>query len=192
MSKLPNGWRGIEAATLLTTPFLQVTRELVATPTRPDGVDWTVVQRKQAAVVAPRDRDGRYILVRQERIAVRGELWEFPAGQIDGDFSMEACLETAERELAEEAGCRVGGELIALGAFWPSAGFTNERSHLFLATDVEPTGIGVQPDEAEAILEVGNFSPDQLRQMIRSGEICDANTLCLFARLVASDLLEVS
>lgn len=190
MSAVQNGWEALEVSTLLETPYLRVMKELVATPTRPDGVDWTVVRRKQAAVVAPREFDGRYILIRQERISIRGELWEFPAGQIDGEITAATCRETAERELAEEAGCRFAGELIPLGAFWPSAGFTDERSHLFLATDVEPTGTGIQPDAAEAILEVGHFTPDELKQMIRDGEICDANTLCLFARLVAADLLE--
>ena len=180
-----SGWHEIDRELLAETPFLSVVRENVATPSRPAGIHWIVVHRKQAAVVAPRTPDGRYLLVRQERVAVRRELWEFPAGQVDGEVTTESILETAHRELGEEAGCRVTGEIIPLGAFYPSAGFTDEQSHLFLATDVVPRDEGHAHDEGEAILECRAFTADELRARIASGEICDANTLCLFARLAA-------
>lgn len=178
-------WSELSREVLAKTSFLRVLREQVATPSRPGGVTWVVVRRPQAAVVAPRTADGRYILVRQERVPVRRVLWEFPAGQIDGEVTPESILATAHRELGEEAGCRVTGELIALGAFFPSAGFTDEQSHLFLATEVEPRDEGHDHDEHEAIVDCRAFTLDELRAMIASGEICDANTLCLFARLAA-------
>jgi ADP-ribose pyrophosphatase len=178
-------WRELSREVLTETPFMTVSREHVATPSRPDGVTWTVVRRKQAAVVAPRTADGRYLLVRQERVAVRRVLWEFPAGQVDGEVTPQSILETAHRELGEEAGCRVTGELIPLGAFYPSAGFTDEESHLFLATRVEPREEGHRHDEHEAIVECRAFTAGELRAMIASGGICDANTLCLFARMAA-------
>ena len=180
-----SGWRELSREVLAETPFLRVVREHVATPSRPQGIEWTVVRRKSAAVVAPRTPDGGYILVRQERVSVRRELWEFPAGQVDGEATPESILETAHRELGEEAGCRVEGEMIPLGAFYSSAGFTDEESHLFLATDVVPRDEGHDHDEHEAIVECRAFRVDEFRAMIASGEICDANTLCLFARLVA-------
>jgi len=179
-----SGWRELDTKVLTETPYLRVVQEHVATPSRPQGVEWTVVRRKQAAVVAPRTVDGRYILVRQERVAVRKELWEFPAGQIDGVVTPETILETAHRELGEEAGYRVSGELIALGVFYPSVGFTDELGHLFLATEVVPRDGGHAHDEAEAIVDCRAFTVVELREAIASGEICDANTLCLFARLV--------
>lgn len=180
-----SGWRELSRTALTETPYMSVVRSHVATPSRPEGIEWTVVHRKQAAVVAPRTPDGRFLLVRQERVAVRRELWEFPAGQVDGAATPEAILETAHRELGEEAGCRVGGALIVLGSFYSSAGFTDEQSHLFLATDVVPRDEGHAHDEAEAILECRAFTAGELRAWIASGEICDANTLCLFARLAS-------
>lgn len=178
-------WREISREVLTETPFMTVSREHVATPSRPYGVTWIVVRRPQAAVVAPRTPDGRYILVRQERVSVRRELWEFPAGQIDGAVTPESIVATAHRELGEEAGCRVTGELIPLGAFFPSAGFTDEQSYLFLATEVMPRDEGHDHDEHEAIVDCRAFRLEELRAMIACGEICDANTLCLFARLAA-------
>lgn len=185
----PADWRTLETAILCDTPHLQVFRERVATPSRPDGVEWMVARRRQAAVVAPRTAAGKYLLVRQERVAVRCVLWEFPAGQVDGAVSEETIRATALRELGEEAGVTCRGELVSLGGFYSSAGFTDEQAHLFLATEVSPRAEGTDPDEHEAILEVGEFSADDLRRMIAAGEVRDANTLALFARLTARDLL---
>lgn len=180
-----SGWREISRETLVDSPYLQVYREIVATPSRPEGTDWMVVRRKQAAVVAPRTPEGNFLLVRQERVPVRLEMWEFPAGQVDGEATPAAIRETAHRELGEEAGCRVTGELIPLGSYFSSVGFTDEQAHLFLATGVVPRDEGHAHDEHEAIVECRAFPPGELREWIATGKICDANTLSLFARLAA-------
>lgn len=183
------GWKVLASEEGFRSPYLQVLKEHVATPARPHGVHWTVVRRAAAAVVAPRTGDGKYVLIKQERVAVQRAMWEFPAGQIDGDISEESIRETALRELGEETGMECRGELIALGHFFSSPGFTDERGHLFLATGVEPREGGASHDEQEAILEVGLFTLEELRGMIASGEISDANTQVTYARLHARGLL---
>ena len=183
------GWKVLASEEGYRSPYLQVMREHVATPARPDGVHWTVVRRSVAAVVAPRTTDGRYVLIKQERVAVQRALWEFPAGQIDGAVSEESIRETALRELGEETGMESRGELIPLGYFFSSPGFTDECSHLFLATGVEPRAAGASHDEQESILEVGIFTLEELREMIASGQIIDANTQVTYARLQARGLL---
>lgn len=180
-----SGWGILQSETLCDTPHLRLNREFVATPSRPAGISWLVVHRRAAAVVAPRTPDGAYLLIRQERVAVRRELWEFPAGQIDGEVNERTIRETALRELGEETGMECGGELTPLGYFFSSPGFTGECAHLFLAADVGPRTEGPDHDEHEAILEVGTFSPEQLKELIAGGEIVDANTLAVFARLQA-------
>lgn len=178
-------WHDIQSDLCVDTPYLRVSREIVATPTRPDGVDWMVVRRKQAVVVAPQTANGGFFLVRQERVPIRTELWEFPAGQIDGANSPAAIHDTVHRELAEETGCRTPDPLISLGNYWPSAGFTDEYCHLFLATGVHQFDSDHRPDHAEMILECREFSPQDLWAMIADGTICDANTLATVARMVA-------
>lgn len=182
-------WHLLESEPLCETPYLSVSRERIATPSRPHGVSWMVVRRPTAAVVAPRTAGGKFLLIRQERVAVRRTLWEFPAGQVDGRVTDAAIRETALRELGEEAGVDCRGELVPLGRFYSSPGFTDECCHLFLATDVVPRAAGTQPDEHEAILEIRTFAPDELRHLVASGEIVDANTLSLCARLQARGLL---
>jgi 8-oxo-dGTP pyrophosphatase MutT (NUDIX family) len=124
-------------------------------------------------------------------VPIRATIWEFPAGQIDDLEEPDRVRATGLREMREEAGYELapGGEVIALGHFFPSAGFTDEHSHLLLARPVVPAADGAQPDAAESITECRAFSPEELRAAIASGEVRDANTLAAFARLVAMGLI---
>lgn len=186
------GWQTLGRAQKFANPFVEVYDTETRTPSRPEGAHWTVVHRKGACVVAPVTRDGKYLLVRQERIPIRTAIWEFPAGQIDGKCQHDehAIRETALRELREESGHELApdGELIPLGYFFPSPGFTDEHSYLFLARPVVPGLHGPELDENEAIVECSAFSRDELRAMIAQNEIRDANTLSTLARLNSLDL----
>lgn len=186
---MSDAWRVLQSRIFCDTPYLTLAQELITTPSRPDGVRWMVAHRPAAVVVAPRTPDGRFLLIRQERAAIRQITWEFPAGQIDGEVSEAAIRETALRELGEETGMRCDGELISLGFFYSSVGFTDEHCHLFLATDVVPRPEGVDHDENEAILETRAFSKDELQAMLASCEIFDANSLAVYSRLVLRQLL---
>ena len=171
---------------------LTVVSELVRTPTRSEGKEWTTVHRKQAVVIAAMTADQQFVLIRQERIPIRSIIWEMPAGQIDEENPSSAEIEkTALRELEEETGYRLsaGGELIPLGSFFASPGFTDEEEYLFLARPVELTG---KRDEGEAITDCRLASIDEIRRMIAKGEIRDANTLACFARLTAKGLVSFS
>jgi len=187
------GWETLRDDLQYANPFLQVHLVKVRTPTRPAGAPWTVVHRKAAAVIAPMTPDGRLLLIRQERIPIRAAIWEFPAGQIDtpGHPDDAAIRATACRELREEAGYEPGpgGELIAMGCFFSSPGFTDEHGYLFLARGVVPSAGGPMQDENESINEVRAFTPADLRRMIAENEIRDANTLSTFARMCALGLI---
>ncbi len=185
------GWSVLAGEMQFANPYVEVHRATVTSPTRPEPFTWTVVHRKGAVVVAPMTADGRFILVRQERVPIRATIWEFPAGQIDDTSDPDAIRATGLRELTEEAGYELapGGELISLGHYFPSCGFTDEHSHLVLARPVVPAAGGAKPDAAESITECRAFSTDEFRAMIASGEIRDANTLSAFARMVAMGLV---
>jgi 8-oxo-dGTP pyrophosphatase MutT (NUDIX family) len=181
------GWSTLGDDILFANPYLEVHGVKVTSPTRDKAFTWTVTHRKGAVVIVPETADGKFLLVRQERVPIQATIWEFPAGQIDEHEREDAIRATALRELEEEAGHQLaaGGDLLKLGMFFPSAGFTDEHSHLLLARPVAPAPGGSKPDTAEAITECRAFSPDELKAMIASGEIRDANTLAAFARLVA-------
>lgn len=95
---------------------------------------WEVVFHAAAVVVLVlREAAGQteVLLVSQERPAVSQKTWELPAGLIDDGETPEAA---ARRELAEEVG--LGGTLTQLAEVFSSPGFTDEKIHLFIATDV--------------------------------------------------------
>jgi ADP-ribose pyrophosphatase len=188
-----DGWETISAELKYGNPYLQVFAAQVKTPTRPQGCTWTIVHRKAAVVIAPMTTDGEFVLVRQERVPIHATIWEFPAGQIDGstEHDAQSVRDTGLRELHEEAGYELapGGEFISLGHFFPSCGFTDEHSHMFLARPVVPMPRGNKPDESEAITECRAFAREQIRAMIASGEICDANTLAAYARMCAMGIV---
>ena len=186
------GWNVVADDTAFANRYLEVHAVKVTSPTRSEPFTWTVTHRKGAVVIAPRTEDGRFLLVRQERVPILATIWEFPAGQIDEHEEEDAVRATGLRELEEEAGYHLapGGELHSMGHFFPSAGFTDEHSHLLLASPVVAAPNGAKPDAAEAITECRAFTVAELKGMIASGEIRDANTLAAFARLVALGHLE--
>lgn len=191
------GWETVSRELCYDGRYAKVFHDVVRTPSRPEGVMWTVVRRKYAVAVAPRTVDGKWLLVHQERIAVRRAIWEFPAGQIEpetesdenGDPSAHQTLihGTVWRELREETGWTEGPQsrLESLGFYYSSPGFTDENCHLFFADRVVQHAEGSLPDENEQIVECRAFSTEELVGMIATGEIRDANTLACFARLTA-------
>lgn len=185
------GWDLVNDETLFANPYLEVHKVTVTSPTRSTPFTWTVAHRKGAVVIAARTPEGKFLMVRQERIPIRATIWEFPAGQIDNSEEIDAIKATGLRELHEEAGYELapGGEVSSLGFFFPSAGFTDEHSHLLLAQPVAPAPGGAKPDSGEAITECRAFSVEELHTMIASGEIRDANTLAAFARMVAMGVI---
>jgi ADP-ribose pyrophosphatase len=186
-------WEIVSSKTCFEDKNLAVVLEEIRSPARRAPRSWTVVRRKRAVIVAPMTADGKLILIRQERIPVRAAIWEVPAGQIDDDSEAEAdgIAAVALRELREETGFELaeGGDLIPLGDYFTSPGFTDERGYFFLARPVRESVTGHSHDESESILDCRAFSPEELSGMIASNEIRDANTLAICARLVSYGLL---
>ena len=142
--------------------------------------DREIVEHPSAVAIVPIDADGKIVLVRQLREAVRGELVELPAGKRDEG---EDPLTTGKRELREECGL-TGGEWTLLTEFWTTPGFCRERMHVFLAEGVEEGE--AEPDEDE-VVEIERWSVEEVESRI--GEIEDAKTLVgllLYLRRVAS------
>lgn len=119
------------------------------------------------------DPKGRIILIRQYRYPVAEFTYELPAGKLSKGENPLHCV---VRELEEEAGVRAK-KVTRLVSYWPTAAFSDEVIHLFMATDLYDTQ--VNPDEDE-FLEIVRFSPKKVDQMIRSGKIRDSKTLIAF------------
>jgi ADP-ribose pyrophosphatase len=185
-------WQVLSSEELCRTPHLTVRRETIASALRPHGRPWLVVERKPAVVIVPRTPEGEFVLVRQERPAVRELLHEFPAGQIDLEASEAEEETTARRELREETGFICPGPLFRLGSFFSSPGFTNERETIFLAEGVvvaDEVPLGDPAGCDEAIAGLAFLSPESLTRWVAEGRIRDANSLVAFALLKAREIL---
>jgi ADP-ribose pyrophosphatase len=189
-----DGWKTISSDHHFTNDHLEVVTDTVQTPTRSEPRSWTIVHRKAAVIIAPMTRDGKLLLIRQERVPIRAAIWEMPAGQIDNhEDDDEENRKVALRELREETGYELAadGELIALGHYFASPGFTDEYGYLFLARPVERSAGGDAQDGTESILDCHAFTVAEIRRMIADNEIRDANTLGICARLAARGFLSL-
>jgi len=143
----------------------------------PNGVekDSVIVHPKGAVAILPVTETG-YLLLRQYRYAVGQYIWEAPAGTLEDG---EAPIETARRELIEEAGV-AAGTLIPKGFIYTTPGFTDEKIWLFEARDLSPSHAFEK--DADEVIEVMNVSRDKTDAMVADGTICDAKTICLLHR----------
>ena len=194
-------WEIISSERHFANAHLDVVTDLVRTPSRSEPHTWTVVHRKAAVVIAPMTRDGKIILLRQERVPIHEAIWEMPSGQIDSGagvadhgLAQETMEQVALRELREEAGYELAkdGELVSLGHYFSSPGFTDERGYFFLARPVQRCKEGPARDEGESILDCREFTVEEIRRMIAENEIRDANTLGICATLAARGLLSLA
>ena len=195
------GWETVSSERHFANAHLEVVTDHVQTPSRSQPRTWTIVHRKAAVIIAPMTRDGKIVLIRQERIPIRQSIWEMPSGQIDSvaggadlRYPSETIEQIALRELSEEAGYELAkdGELIALGHYFSSPGFTDERGYFFLARPVQRCKEPRARDEAESILDCREFTVEEIRRMIAENEIRDANTLGICATLSARGLLSLA
>ncbi|MCX7978287.1 MAG: NUDIX hydrolase [Bdellovibrionaceae bacterium] len=122
-----------------------------------------------AALVIPVLKDGRLVMERQYRHALKEVFLEFPAGKIDhGETSEEA----AQRELMEGTGYR-GAEFRFLTRIYPVIGYSNEFIDLYVATGLEFLGQNLDKDED---LTVEIFEFEKLLPWVREGKIADVKT----------------
>jgi ADP-ribose pyrophosphatase len=121
-------------------------------------------------MVVPVDDEGKLLLVRQYRYPNDRCSLEFPGGAITGEGG---ALESAARELTEEAGV-TAGKLIPLGGFNPWNGVTSEICSVFLALDLRPCDSPHDPAE-ECITE--RHAVEAFDRLAAQGEIWDGQTL---------------
>jgi ADP-ribose pyrophosphatase len=117
----------------------------------------------------PGGGDPQVLLIRQYRYAAEGYVYEVPAGRLDPGETPEEC---AARELKEETGCGAG-YIEHLYSFYTTPGFTDEKIHAFMASDLTR---GESSLEADEFVETISLPLSRALDMIREGKIVDAKT----------------
>lgn len=132
-----------------------------------------------AGIVAITD-ENKVLLVRQYRKAVEKVLWEIPAGKLEQGESPKDC---AIRELKEETGYSANN-IKLIHKFYTSAGFSNQKIYVYLATDLEKGECNLDEDE---FLELHEVDIKDVYEMIDKNDIEDAKTS--IGLLLAKELL---
>lgn len=144
----------------------------------PDGStgELELIRHSGAAAVVPvlgepGDPDPRIVLLRQFRYAAGGDIYEIPAGRPDREG--EPWERVAARELEEETGY-VAGELRRMSMVYTTPGFTDERIHIFVATDLSRGASNLDKDE---FVQVVTLPLSRVLEAIRDGRIIDAKSV---------------
>lgn len=137
----------------------------------PSGLtqDLVWVDHPGAVGIAAVEEDGRLVLVRQYRHAVKQQLLEIPAGRLEPG---EDRLQAAIRELEEETGLRAA-EWRLLQDILPAPGFASERLSIYLARGLSPAGPQAAACDADEELSLERHAPGDLL----AGLTTDAKTL---------------
>ncbi len=130
-----------------------------------------VIRHPGAAAIVPIDADGTVLLLSQYRHAVGGRIWEIPAGTLDPGETPEVC---ARRELVEETGFSAD-TWQKLGEITPVPGYSDERIHLYLATDLDTAEQSLDENE---ILDVHRLPFSEALDRVHTGRIQDAKSIC--------------
>ncbi|MGH2382957.1 MAG: NUDIX hydrolase [Candidatus Limnocylindria bacterium] len=138
---------------------------------RDDGHRTTreIVEHPGAVAILAWDGE-RLAMVRQWRHATNELLLEIPAGTLEPD---EPPMETARRELAEEAGL-AAVTWVEGPRFFTAPGFCDELMHLYLATDLADAA---GESDADEVLEASWITLADAIAAIDDGRIRDAKTI---------------
>lgn len=168
-------WQTCSSQDCYDNPWIRVSHHEVITPAGSPGI-YGVVHFKNVAVgVLPLDNEGNTWLVKQHRYPLDADSWEIPEG---GCPEGESPLQTAHRELEEEAGLRAARmtELLTLHL---SNSVTDERAVVYVAEDLT---LGQMRHEDSEDIEVRKLPLTEAIAMALDGRITDAISVAALLR----------
>ncbi|MEK9726801.1 MAG: NUDIX hydrolase [Candidatus Margulisiibacteriota bacterium] len=143
----------------------------VDTVVGPNGITKReIIDHAPAVTILPFHSKSEIFLVHQFRKAIDQVLIEAPAGCIEYDENPELA---AHRELKEETGFSAAN-MIKVAEMYMAPGFCNEYMSIFLATQLT---VGKTNFDHDEVMELKQYSLDQLEVMIKNHQIIDAKTI---------------
>jgi ADP-ribose pyrophosphatase len=164
-------------------PFMHVYREEVIRPTGIQKPYWVLDRGGDFSIIIPIFPDDTTILVGQYRVPTRTYLWEFSMGMVEGATP----LKTAKQELCEETGYRAK-KWQKIGKFYLAPGFSGQKSHVFIATELSE---GESQPEEDEFIDVKRVSLTAVKKMIRVGKIIDGPTIIAFHLLEQQKMISL-
>jgi ADP-ribose pyrophosphatase len=170
------GYRLVDSNELARAGFLSLCEEEFETSAGERCIRWTVEHPGVvAAVPVVHQPEGpSALLVCQFRPALRRMVLEIPAGKLDvpGEDPDAAIV----RELAEEIRHRPG-RLVKLAEVFNAPDFSNQRTHLYLAVDLEPCEPPGMLEHEEEDMTVQPVPLAEVADLVAAGRLTDARTI---------------
>ena len=145
-----------------------------------EGIVWERAYLPNGVIVFPITSDGKIVLIKEKRPHENPPVRIKPVSGIleldKGDPE-----ENAQREMQEEIGLRAG----KMELLWTmkSTGTVNNEQYFFIARDLIPSKLP-NPDGEDVIMELIEFSPQELLQVLMKDEIkWSMSTLGIFRLL---------
>lgn len=156
------------------SPWVTLVTHTITMPAHPQPRDFHSLKLADYVGVLAVTEDGRIPLVRQYRPALDRYTLELPSGLRE---TGESPLDTARRELVEETGFNITGELLPLGCMAPDTGRLENKLWGFYATSVAQIADFIPEAEVELVL----LDRAQFKDSILRGEFDHALHLALVA-----------
>ncbi|MET1159925.1 MAG: NUDIX hydrolase [Thermoprotei archaeon] len=131
-----------------------------------------IVVFPESVVILPLLREDTILLIKQYRPALNNYIYEVPAGVVEPG---EPIREAALRELEEEIGY-TAKELVEIGSYYPTPGYSTEKMHFFIAKNLEYTGAKPEPYE---VIEPYVIRLEEALKLIKDGVINDLKTVAI-------------
>ncbi|WP_352420047.1 NUDIX hydrolase [Proteiniborus sp.] len=129
-----------------------------------------IVEHPGGVAIVPITNENEIVFVKQFRKATETVLLEIPAGKLEIN---EHPLDCAIRELKEETGLEAK-KIEHIIDYFSSPGFTNEKIHIFIATEVI---FGEATPEEDEYMDVVKVDINEAMDMINNGTIIDGKTI---------------
>lgn len=164
-------WTTLDTKHLYENAWISLREDAVLNPNGGKGIYGVVHFKNLAIAVVPVDENGYTVLIGQHRYTLNEYSWEVPMG--GGKIGLNP-LESAKRELEEEAGLRAD-KWTCIAKVHTSNSVTDETGYIYLAENLSicPTAF----DETE-LLELKKIHFSEVLQMCMTGQITDALSLC--------------
>ncbi|RKM57567.1 NUDIX hydrolase [Butyrivibrio sp. CB08] len=191
------GWELVKEEHVIQDQWIDFRRNIYRLPNNAEIGPVYNYSKHSFVVIVARDKEGRYICVKQYRHGVDRITTEFPAGGIEykekSDVpyitkentiaTEEEALDAANRELLEETGY-VAGNIRHLLTIPANATLASNNFHIYLATDCEKKS-SQHLDDTE-FLNVLLLSEDELKQRIFGGDFIQSHHILSW--YIAKDL----
>ena len=167
MNEATNPWTKLNGDVKYENPWIKVTEDKVLNPAGNDGIYGVVHFKTHAIAIIPLDENNNTWIVGQYRYPMSSYEWEVIEGGCPEGTSP---LETAKRELIEEAGLKAESFEMIL-EMQLSNSTTDELSYTYIARDI--TYVGADPEEDEELV-IKKLPFEEVYQMVLRNEIRDS------------------